>query len=241
METILAPASLIFSPHNLWFWIFTSLLFSALVNSLTWRLGPRASQTIPRPLRWALVLLREGGRFLYFVGLPYLALLNGLIPAAQAGLLNQDWLRDLTLALPLGAGAFLMLLFLRVLLLWRDKTLPSGPPAHFGVALRESAYQEIHWTFYRSAPLLAVDDPARGMALGLGIVALEAWLNPAWRERWRNPALALAALRTSALAVTMVVVFGIIGNLWLTLGLHVIVERASGWAWQRIAGASGQA
>jgi hypothetical protein len=161
-----------------------------------------------------------------------------LIPATQVGLVNQEWLRDLTLSLPMGVGSLLVLLFLRSLALWREKAAPGGvipsePAPPFWVTLRESVYQEIHWAFYRSAPLLTVDDQLQGIALGLGIVALEAWLNPAWRERWRHPRLAATALRTAGLAVTMAVVFGITNNLWITLGLHIAVESASGWAWSR--------
>jgi len=242
METLLAPARLVFSSQNLWLWIATSVLLSALVNGLAWRLRP-AGDGIRRPIRWLLSALRQAGRFLYFVGLPYVALLSGLIPATQVGLVNRQWLRDLTLSLPLGLGAFLALLLLRALTLWREKTAPGGvltgePSPPLWATLRESVYQEIHWAFYRSAPLLAMDDRAQGITLGLGIVALEAWLNPAWRERWHHPHLAATALRTAGLAVIMAVVFGITGNLWITLGLHAAVESASGWAWSRIGSVS---
>jgi hypothetical protein len=242
METLLAPARLVFSSRNLWLWIASSLLLSALANGLAWRFRRPAGEREHRWLRWPVALLREGGRFFYFVGLPYVALLGGLIPATQAGLINGDWLRDLTLVLPLGVGAFLVLLSLRALVLWRERTAPGGgspgesaPP--FWVVLRESAYQEIHWAFYRVAPLLALDDLSQGIALGLGIVALEAWLDPAWRQRWQDPTLSLAALRTAGLAVTMAIVFGFTANLWLTLGVHVVVDRACGWAWGRMGGA----
>ncbi len=238
METLLAPARLVFSSQNLWLWIATSVLLSTLVNGLAWRRRPAAGG-IPCPIQWLLSVLREAGRFLYFVGLPYVALLSGLIPATQVGLVNREWLRDLTLSLPLGLGAFLVLLLLRALTLWREKTAPGGTltgesSPSLWLTLRESTYQEIHWAFYRSAPLLAVDDRTQGIALGLGIVALEAWLNPSWRERWHHPHLAATALRTAGLAVIMAVIFGITGNLWITLGLHVAVESASAWAWSRV-------
>jgi len=239
METLLAPARLVFSSQNLWLWIATSVLLSTLVSGLAWRRRP-AARGIPRPIQWLLSVLREAGRFLYFVGLPYVALLSGLIPATQVGLVNREWLRDLTLSLPLGLGAFLVLLLLRALTLWREKTAPGGTltgesSPSLWLTLRESTYQEIHWAFYRSAPLLAVDDRTQGIALGLGIVALEAWLNPAWRERWHHPHLAATVLRTAGLAVIMAVIFGITGNLWITLGLHAAVESASAWAWSRVA------
>lgn len=238
MGTLLAPARLAFSSQDLWLWIATSVLLSAVVNGLAWRYGRSVDRRMHPIIRWLLSLLREGGRFLYYVGLPYIGLVGGLILSTQAGLVNLDWLRDLTLALPLGLGAFLVLLFLRMGVLWRERTVPGGivpegalPP--FWVVLRESTYQEIHWAFYRSAPLLTVDDRAQGIALGLGIVALEAWLNPAWRALWRQPDQASTALRTAGLAVVMAVVFGVTGNLWLTTGLHVVVEIASRWAWSR--------
>lgn len=238
MEAFLAPARLVFSAQNLWIWIATSVLLSALVNGLVWRSR--------RPVRWPLSLLCEGGRFLYFVGLPYVALLGGLIPSTQVGLVNREWPRDLTLALPLGLGAFLVLLLLRALMLWQEKTAPGGvapveqsPP--FGVMLRESVYQEIHWAFYRSAPLLTLDARLKGIALGLMIVALEAWLDPAWRARWRHPEQAATTLRTASLAVIMAVVFSVTGNFWVTVGVHLAVESACRWAWPRVGSASGPA
>jgi hypothetical protein len=238
METLLAPARLVFSSQNLWLWIATSVLLSALFNGFTWRSHSAGSKKHSL-LQWPLSLFREVGRFLYFVGLPYVALLSGLIPATEIGLVNREWLRDLTLSLPLGLGALLILMLLRALAMWREKTAPGGaapsePPSPFWTRLRESVYQEIHWAFYRSAPLLVLEERAQGIALGLGIVALEAWLDPAWRERWRHPPLASTALRTAGLTVLMAVIFGMTGNLWITLGLHLAVETAGGWAWSRI-------
>lgn len=246
METLLIPARLVFSPQNLWLWIATSVLLSALANGLVWRYRRLAGGEMSPVIQWPLSLLREGGRFLYFVGPPYVALLGGLIPSTQAGLVNREWLRDLTLSLPLGLGAFLALLLLRALVLWREKTAPGGvapgePLLPFWVTLRESVYQEIHWAFYRSAPLLSLDDRAQGIALGLGLIALEAWLNPAWRALWRHPNRAPMALRTAGLAVLMAVVFGVTGNLWVTMGLHVAVESTCGWVLLRVLGAPGLA
>lgn len=239
MDSLLGPARLIFSPSNLWLWVVTSVLLSALSNSLAWRVRQRIGKGRFGYLRWPVSLLREVGRALYFVGLPYVALVSGLIPATQAGLVNGDWLADLSLALLLGPSAFLVLVLLRALILWREGAVCGGGrhsrPLPTWVALRESAYQEVHWAFYRIAPLLSRDEPAHGIALGLGIVGLEAWLDPAWRHRWRDPALALGALQTASLAVTMAIVFGLTRNLWLTWGLHVIVERASSWVWRRMA------
>jgi len=246
METLLAPVRLVFSSQNLWFWIAASVLLSALVNGLAWRWRRLAGGGMHPLSQWLLSPLREGGRFLYFVGLPYVALLGGLIPSTQAGLVNLEWLRDLTLSLPLGLGAFLVLSLLRALMQWQEKTasggaVPGRPLPSFWVTLRESVYQEVHWAFYRSAPLLAVDDRAQGIALGLGIVALEAWLNPAWRALWHRPNWAANALRTAGLAVLMAVVFGITGNLWVTIGLHVAVEGACGWVWPRVSSVPGLA
>jgi hypothetical protein len=244
METLLAPARLVFSPQNLWYWIATSVLLSALVNGLVWRCRRLTDIGIHPSLEWLLSFLREGGRFLYFVGLPYAALVGGLIPATKAGLVNLAWLRDLTLSLPLGLGTFLVLLGLRALIRWREKNVPGGPvpwepPLSSWGTLRESVYQEIHWAFYRSAPLITMDDRAQAIALGLGIVALEAWLNPAWRALWQDPGQAPTALRTAGLAVLMAVVFGITGNLWVAVGLHVAVDTACGWTWPRLVSVSG--
>jgi hypothetical protein len=243
MTTFFAPARLIFSPHDLWLWIACSVLLSALVNGLIWRC--RRSSLAPR---WAGVLgllswVGGGGRFLFFVGLPYLALLGGLIPANTVGLVPGHWARDLVLLLPLALGAMLVLLSLRLLVSWRERSafgaaLGAGSLLPLGVRLRESLYREARWAFLRSAPLLAVERRELGIALGLGIVALEAWLDPAWRSRWREFDGVLQVWQGAVVAVLMAVVFGVTGNWWVTLAIHLIVETAAGWLWPRVRGLS---
>jgi len=239
METFLTPARLIFSPQNLWVWVSCSLFLSVMINGLAWHLRGLAGDPKPQLIEWILSFLRQGARFIYFICLPYAALLGGLIPATRAGLVPQDWLRDLTLFLPLSLGATLLLLFLRAWILRQERVDCGNPNScsqlpSWTIQLRESIYMEIHWAFYRSAPLLVVKNRAQGIVLGLGIVAVESWLNPAWRVRWQDPGMAISALRAAALAVLMAVVFGITGNLWVTIGVHVLVEIASGWAWSRV-------
>ncbi|MFZ5918451.1 MAG: hypothetical protein ACOYZ7_16060 [Chloroflexota bacterium] len=234
MDTLLAPAGLIFFPQNLWLWIAISVLMAALVNSFAWRARRSNGKLRSGLFRWLLAALIQAGRFLYFVWLPYAALLAGLVPVTQMGLMPQDWLTDLSLALPLSLGAVLVLLLMRYLVLWQTGDRTAGPAMPWGVALRESFYQEVHWAFYRSAPLLVWPDRWQGLALGLGLVALEAWLDPHWRARWRDPVQAAAALRNAAIAVLMAAVFMITDNFWVTLGVHVLAERITAWAWERI-------
>jgi hypothetical protein len=87
------------------------------------------------------------------------------------------------------------------------------------VFLRESAYHEVHWAFYRNAPILTLG-AYWGIWIGLGLVAVEAALNPAWRRGLANPEQAPSRLVRAALAVVSSVLFWLTENLWLALTIH---------------------
>jgi hypothetical protein len=92
--------------------------------------------------------------------------------------------------------------------------------------LREAAYHEAHWAFYRNAPILAAGT-YWGVWIGLALAALEAALNPAWRRGLADPQRAPAQLMRAALAVVSSVLFLLTENLWLALILDWGVSR--GW------------
>jgi len=90
----------------------------------------------------------------------------------------------------------------------------------------------VHWAFYRSAPIFILaqaqiaGNEYWGVWIGLALVALEAALNPAWREGLADPERAPARLVRGALAVVSSVMFiqTTDGNLLLSLLLHFCVS-----------------
>jgi hypothetical protein len=99
--------------------------------------------------------------------------------------------------------------------------------------VREAAYHEIHWGFYRNAPIVAFGS-YWGVWVGLTLVALEALANPVWRRRLSDPGRASKQLVRASLAVVSSVLFLKTQNLWLAMVLHSAVS----WGLKGMYGAS---
>jgi hypothetical protein len=202
-----------------WLWLGGSLLLAVLWANL--------SRLVARRLPpWLLQLLR----LLYYVGVPFAALLSGAVVehplGLPAGLSDKwlDWARDVGWAVALGAGAWVLLAltwwaYRRALATAGEGSTVAGLNASGLVHLREAAYYEVHWFFYRSAPIRTVGT-YWGNWIGLALVALEAALNPAWREALADPPKVPAQLMRGALAVTSGVLFLKTENLWLAVAVH---------------------
>lgn len=182
-------------------------------------------------------------RFLYYVGIPSAALFWGrdavvarllglkrlelpiqAAPGGNASLSTNwaDWANDLGWVAVLGLGSTGLLVlatFAYRRALKSVKDLGRDTRTSGWIAAREAAYNEIHWAFYRNAPIVALGR-YWGTWAGLGLVALEAMTNPAWRKDLQEPGQAWSRLSRAALAVVSCVLFLQTQNLWLALLLH---------------------
>ena len=154
-----------------------------------------------------------------------------------------DWARDAGWAAVAGAAVFVFLLVAwwayRRALASADFREERGPTQASGwTQLREAAYHEAHWAFYRNAPLLGlrsdVEGAYLGIWIGLGVVALEAALNPEWRRGLSLPEQAPQRLMRVALALLSALLFWRTQNLWLAILLHFVIS----WALSAIARAT---
>jgi hypothetical protein len=229
-----------------WFWLGGSLLLALLATWTMWWLE-RAKE---RDLRIASFLdgpvfpiLVEIGRLLFYLGVPFAALLwgrdavigrlmglqpllalNGLAgdpaPAAEVAANLADWVRDVGWTAGLGAAAWAVLA-----LGWWTVRRGTNPPRlddgllSGAVGLREAAYHEVHWAFYRNAPIVALG-PYWGTWAGLGLAALEAVLNPFWRAGLRDADRASLPLLRAGMAFVSAALFLKTGNLWLAILVH---------------------
>jgi len=242
-------------PTAAWLWLSGSLLMAVLWTNLAWFFRQPRSETtsdLITPLitwRFAPQLL-ELLRLLYYIGVPYGALLWGR-DAVVEGLLGLggekanvapaanwlDWARDVgwTAALGIGAWAVLALgwwAYRRALAAADSEVEVGGANVSGWVLLREAAYHEVHWAFYRNAPILVLGE-YWGIWTGLALAALEAALNPAWRKGLADPRTAPPQLMRGALAVVSSLLFLMTQNLWLALalprgvswGLYVLVRE----------------
>jgi len=239
-----------------WLWLSASLFLAVLWTNLAWFFRKPRSGSVGEFIAhlvawrfspWLFQFLRP----LYYIGLPFVALLwghdalvgrllglqrfdlsalsgGGTDAATAANWL--DWAYDVgwTAALCAGTGALLALGWWacrRALVIAGETGVVAGANVSGWVLLREAAYHEVHWTFYRNMPILAWG-MYWGIWGGLALVALEAILNPAWRNGLADPQRAPAQLLRGALAVVSSVLFLLTQNLWLALALHWAVSWA---------------
>ncbi|HET90658.1 MAG TPA: hypothetical protein ENN99_07965 [Chloroflexi bacterium] len=151
-----------------------------------------------------------------------------------------DWTRDVgwTAALGIAAWGLLALGWLayRRALASGVKPVPESDVTVAGVnssswlLAREAAYHEVHWAFYRNAPILLLGAYG-GSWMGLALVSLEALLNPAWRNDLAHPRQAPERLMRFGLAVLSALLFPLTENLWLTWAGHWTVSwGVAAWA-----------
>jgi len=215
-------------------WLLGSVLVNALVTNALWFIeGSGFWRRSYRRWVW------EAARFLYYVGIPYLALggwprgpNQGLLSLGDMGMVGFDAAWPVTRWLQ-AAGAGLgwgltVLLFLVVS--WVSANRHAGDwrlafsPEPWWYVLVDVLYLQIHWAFYRGALTLALGDLYAGTFLGLGLVYLEWALNPFWRQGWHEQSLAATRWLRTAIAMAIAVAFFLSRNLWVCLFAHGVLE-----------------
>lgn len=220
-------------------WVAASILAYTLVVNVLWLLRPARHQAVHRQSYWQPLV--QAGRFLFFLGVPYLALggwprppFSGLLSLDDLGLVGFSprwpairWLGAVGTGLGMGLLAFVVLL-----LAWLSANRPRQA-GRFRFASRpmwallvDGLYLQVHWAFYRGALAVVLDDVYPAVFLGLGLVYLEWALNPFWRQGWRQSSGAAGRWLRAALALVSALVFLSTRNLWVCLGVHWLVELA---------------
>lgn len=216
---------------NLALLVACSLLLHTAGVTLAQRLYRREAQSA----LWQVLL--EVGRLLFFIGIPAAALfwLRDIPLPSAMGLTNVDWFSGVGLGILLTFGGGGLLLggwwyYIRSL---SSLTSPADyrPPAveappQKALLFVEAGCLELHWAFYRSLPALVLDERYLGVLLGLALVCLEWYLNPAWRRAWRSVEGAEEVAPQTALAVLMAVIYLLIHNLWLCVLIHWLISLA---------------
>ena len=156
--------------------------------------------------------LWEVGRFLFYLGIPYLVLggwplrpFRGLLSLEEMGLVGLGgswtvtrWLAAVGAGLGLGSVALVILLFA-----WHQVNdnlrLPRNP--RWAIVI-DVIYMEVHWAFYRASLAVLLGDLYLGVFAGLGLVYAEWIVNPFWRQGWRPTPTALHAALNDGLGFT---------------------------------------
>jgi hypothetical protein len=222
-------------------WVLASVLAYLAGTSLEWHLRRRDSWRLPYD-QW----LVEVARFLFYLGVPYLALggwprqpYQGLLTPGDVGLVGPGsawpasrWLEAAGTGLGLGLVALLVLL-----VAWNQANRPAEstlnyPSRPWWLLLVDGLYLEAHWAFYRGALIITLGDLYAGVFAGLGLVFVEWATNPFWREGWRQPSEAASVWLRAALVLLSALLFLLTRNLWVCLGVHWLLTLAL-WRPQR--------
>lgn len=222
-----------------WLWLGGSFLLAIAVTQGSWQLwhwGQGRERLAPFVQSAFFPFVLHTARLLYYLGLPFAALLWGHDAVVRSLLGLQtfspgdpldwaDWARDVGWAAALGAAAWLLLALGWLALRRSWKNVPAGAHTPAWALLRDAALHEAHWVFYRNAPILALQgltDRAVewGAWGGFALIALEATLNPWWLVELQSLARRSAALLRIGLALLSTVLYVQTRNLWLAVLVH---------------------
>lgn len=232
-------------------WVAISVLLHTLGALLAWRFrrpqAGRLGRTLQRLRRhWSGPLLLQVIRFAYFLGLPYALLIRrGVLELQPLGLLGPadldqsvlgwggEWLIATGRMVAVGLVGALVVLWgwanLKWVLSHTDEGRWTMDGGTTGVLVRETIYLQVHWAFYRTAPLLWLGAGNEGWAAfaGVGIVALEAALDPRFWAALGDPSRAARPLFTGVLCWLSALGFALTRNLWLVATAHAALAWGS--------------
>jgi len=228
-------------------WVLCSILVYGLAVNVSQRLRRSSWSRLNRSLtaldRWPHRLwLHQALRFIYYLGIPYLALTRGITSPVLMGLWGTHWFHprwagDLALGAAVALGALLLLLWSwRHFLLTTANTEPGAQaspypfqrrllsvPWGWGLLVLDVLYLEMHWAFYRSAAIRSLGD-YYGVFVGFVLILTEWGLDPRFRRDLDMTSRDGKAMTTVAIAFVVAIVYYLTANLWLCMTVHLIVQ-----------------
>ncbi len=207
-----------------------SIVLYTLAANLAWlnrvpRAGRYGRLVLWAKTAWLARALGELARWVYYLALPYAALLFGYTTMRALGVWGMDWLASVPTFALLSVGAALVMVWV-----WRPYARAEHPHAidesgwNRAQHIVEIIYQEAHWAFYRSGPILWLGDFYWGSIFGLVLTFIEGWSNPFVRVNVRDITRADAPLWSGGLAVVSTLVFLFTQNAWYCLVLHLALD-----------------
>ncbi|MBI5305018.1 MAG: hypothetical protein HY868_22995 [Chloroflexi bacterium] len=166
-------------------------------------------------------------RWVYFLLLPWGTLMLGWNTTRALGIWRMDWFSTAFAFAALGIGAMLVVIWV-----WRPYARTLHPHAidetgwYWAGQIVETLYQETHWAFYRSGPVMWLADFYWGGLFGLSLTLLESWSDPHVRARIDEVTRADAPLWRASLAIISTLVFILTQNSWYCLIVHLLLALA---------------
>lgn len=174
---------------------------------------------------WIARAVGELARWLYYLGLPYAALILGYSSMRALGVWGVDWLGHAVDFAVIGIGAAIVIIWV-----WQPFARSEHPHAidesgwNWARHIVELIYQEAHWAFYRSGPILWLGDFYWGSFIGVLLTFVEGWSNPFVRANTRDVTRADAPMWSGSLAIVSTIVFIFTQNAWYCLIVHLLID-----------------
>lgn len=218
-------------------WLAGSVLLYVSATNLAW-----AIRRVVRRVSWAPTasVLTGIARFAYYVGMPYVALLGGVVTLSALGLVPAPSRRSFSQGALLAVGAVILVGIIGWYYRRRVFTLQEAEGSRFlttkqivgrsrdwFAVLVILVFQQAHWAFYRALSSLTLDDRYAGSFIGLGLVLLEAYADPRVRRDLTKPDRMGFLLLSATFAVVTTVLFVLTGTSWLGAGAHL--AAVVGW------------
>jgi len=213
-------------------WVIGSVLVYVAAAYAWWRWEESADRLSSGWQRWrqrvASPAVSVPLRALYYVGVPYAAMLLGAADfPAYLGLARLDWPSSIGRGALAGAALFLGLVAIAAYSLRRPHSLDAASETaglHGVAVVYEALFLEAHWAFYRLPGILATGDFLLGTWIGAALAVVEQVADPRWRRRASSKEFALESWQRLALLVGMTAVFFFTRNFWVAWAVHALVE-----------------
>jgi hypothetical protein len=222
---------------NLLLWVLGTWLIGFAALNVTHKSGAGQIAKLTQATASGL-LLAEVAAFIFYVGIPFVALILGVLgldhmalgqaqPDAVVGFTAIEWLRGLGITL---STTTFVLVVLWLMARSCPSPVPTGEGMGVGAIIRVALYAEVHWAFYRSLGAQAFNDPYWGAVLGFGLIGLEWMLHPNFRAQAQSThGRTQLALQLVCLITSSALYLGA-QNLWLIIAAHALI-LAAGQRW----------
>ena len=208
-----------------------SIVLYAVMANLAWasRKWTLLSGRRSRFILWASTsriarVIGEIVRWMYYLAIPWAALMLGYDTTRALGIWRMDWLAGLLPFAILVVGSGIVIVWV-----WRPYARTTHPHAidetgwNWARQIVEMLYQEAHWAFYRSGPVIWIGDFYLGSLCGLALILLEGGSNPFVRANVEEVTRADAPLWSASLAIVSTLVFILTQNAWYSLIAHLLL------------------
>lgn len=223
-------------------WAVGSIALYAVVTNAAWVLlvEPRAASTWHRVRTWSSdPRIIAVGRGAYLLGVPVVALALRVVRPEQVGLVMPSSVVGVAVGLAVVVATLVVIVAAEAQMArahglpWRLELRRPGIEQLGSLALG-ALLLEAHWALFRAGGLsVASRNWTLAVYLGLALLAVEAWSNPALRLAHRDPSGVSGQARTAAVAVMSGTVFLASGSSILSLIGHLLVGTAILALWPR--------